>query len=144
MPKSINRVFLLGNLVRDAESKVLPGGSSVTRFTVATSRRYKSGEEWKEESTFTNCSGFRLENVANYLTKGKQVYVEGRIQTRSWEKDGVKQYATEVAVDDVILLGGDKQGGERSGGNGYGRSGEHHLSNNRLGVTKDDIDIVPF
>jgi single-strand DNA-binding protein len=139
MPKKcVNRVFLMGNLVRDAETKVLPGGSAVTRFTVATSRSYKQGEEWKEESTFTNCSGFRLDKVSNYLTRGKQVYVEGRIQTRSWEKEGVKQYATEVSVEDLILCGSSEG---RPAPASYGKSGEHPLSENRIGITDDD---VPF
>jgi single-strand DNA-binding protein len=92
----------------------------VTRFSVATNRRWKdqASGEWKEETDWSNVVLWRAENLANYLTKGKQVYVEGRLQTRSYEdKDGKKVYATEVVADDVILLGG--QGGGRTGGDEY-------------------------
>jgi single-strand DNA-binding protein len=88
---------------------------------VATSRRWKDQQsgEWKEETEWTNVSQWRAENFAPYLTKGKQVYVEGRLQTRSYEdKDGQKKYSTEVVADDVILLGGRGEGGGGSEG-GY-------------------------
>jgi single-strand DNA-binding protein len=118
--RSVNKVILVGHLGRDAETKFTPGGAAVTRFSVATNRRWKDKEsgEWKEETDWSNVVLWRSENLANYLTKGKQLYVEGRLQTRSYEdKDGKKVYATEVVADDVILLGG--QGGGRSGGDEY-------------------------
>jgi single-strand DNA-binding protein len=114
--RSVNKVILVGHLGRDAETKFTPGGAAVTRFSVATNRRWKDQQsgEWKEETDWSNVVLWRAENLANYLTKGKQVYVEGRLQTRSYEdKDGKKVYATEVVAEDVILLGG--QGGGRSG-----------------------------
>src|SRR6185312_6396378 len=109
MARSVNKVILIGNLGRDAETKFTPSGTAMTRFSVATTRSWKDQQsgEWKEETNWTNVTLWRQENVANYLTKGRQVYVEGRIQTRSYEdKDGKKVYATEVVADDVILLGG--------------------------------------
>jgi single-strand DNA-binding protein len=112
--RSVNKVILVGNLGRDAETKFTPGGSSVTKFSVATARRWKDQQsgEWKEETNWSNVTLWRAENLAPYLTKGKQVYVEGRLQTRSYEdKDGKKVYATDVVADDVILLGG-RGGGE--------------------------------
>ena len=115
--RSVNKVILIGHLGRDAETKFTPGGAAVTRFSVATNRRWKDKDsgEWKEETDWSNVVLWRSENLANYLTKGKQVYVEGRLQTRSYEdKDGKKVYATEVVADDVILLGG--QGGQGGGG----------------------------
>jgi single-strand DNA-binding protein len=118
--RSVNKVILVGHLGRDAETKFTPGGAAVTRFSVATSRRWKDKDsgEWKEETDWSNVVLWRAENVANYLTKGKQVYVEGRLHSRSYEdKDGKKVYATEVVADDVILLGG--QGGGRTGGDEY-------------------------
>jgi single-strand DNA-binding protein len=118
--RSVNKVILVGHLGRDAETKFTPGGAAVTRFSVATNRRWKdqASGEWKEETDWSNVVLWRAENLANYLTKGKQVYVEGRLQTRSYEdKDGKKVYATEVVADDVILLGG--QGGGRTGGDEY-------------------------
>lgn len=112
--RSVNKVILIGHLGRDAETKFTPGGAAVTRFSVATNRRWKDKDsgEWKEETDWSNVVLWRSENLANYLTKGKQVYVEGRLQTRSYEdKDGKKVYATEVVAEDVILLGGQGQGG---------------------------------
>jgi single-strand DNA-binding protein len=109
MARSVNKVILVGNLGRDAETKFTPSGASVTRFSVATTRNWKDQQsgEWKEETNWTNVTVWRQENLANYLTKGKQVYVEGRLQTRSYEdKDGKKVYATDVIADEVILLGG--------------------------------------
>ncbi len=116
--RSVNKVILIGHLGRDAETKFTPGGAAVTRFSVATNRRWKDKDsgEWKEETDWSNVVLWRSENLANYLTKGKQVYVEGRLQTRSYEdKDGKKVYATEVVAEDVILLGGQGSGGGRSG-----------------------------
>src|SRR6201987_1872509 len=117
--RSVNKVILVGNLGRDAETKFTPSGAAVTRFAVATTRSWKDQQtnEWKEETNWTNVIVWRQENVANYLTKGKQVYVEGRLQTRSYDdKDGKKVYTTEVIADDVILLGGRGEGGGGSGG----------------------------
>lgn len=112
--RSVNKVILVGNLGRDAETKFTPSGAAVTRFAVATTRSWKDQQtnEWKEETNWTNVIVWRQENVANYLTKGKQVYVEGRLQTRSYDdKDGKKVYATEVVADEIILLGGRGEGG---------------------------------
>jgi single-strand DNA-binding protein len=116
--RSVNKVILIGHLGRDAETKFTPGGAAVTRFSVATNRRWKDQQsgEWKEETDWSNVVLWRSENLANYLTKGKQVYVEGRLQTRSYEdKDGKKVYATEVVAEDVILLSGQGGGGPRGG-----------------------------
>jgi single-strand DNA-binding protein len=111
--RSVNKALLIGHLGRDAETKFTPSGTSVTRFSVATNRRWKDQQtqEWKEETNWTNVVLWRQENLANYLTKGTQVYVEGRIQTRSYDdKDGKKVYSTEVVADEVILLGGRGEG----------------------------------
>ena len=107
--RSVNKVILLGHLGKDAETKFTPNGVARCSFTVATSRRWKDQQsgEWKEETDWHNILLWRSENVANYLLKGKQVYIEGRLQTRSYEgKDGQKKYFTEVVCDDLILLGG--------------------------------------
>jgi len=107
--RSVNKVILVGHLGRDAETKFTPSGVAMTKFSVATNRRWKDQQtgEWKEETDWANVVLWRQENLANYLTKGKQVFVEGRLQTRSYDdKDGKKQYMTEVVAEDVILLGG--------------------------------------
>jgi single-strand DNA-binding protein len=112
--RSINKVILIGHLGRDAETRFTPSGVAVTSFSVATNRRWKDQQtgEWKEETDWANVVLWRQENLANYLTKGKQVYVEGRLQTRSYDdKDGKKQYKTEVVAEDVLLLGGRGEGG---------------------------------
>ena len=116
MSRSVNKVIVLGHLGRDAETTFTPSGVAVTKFSVATGRRWKDSQsnEWKEETDWHNIVLWRSENVANYLTKGKQVYVEGRLQTRSYEdRDGVKRYVTEIVADDVILLGGQHGSGSQ-------------------------------
>ena len=116
--RSVNKVILIGHLGKDAETKFTPTGVSVTKFSVATNRRWKDQAtgEFKEETDWSNVTLWRGENVANYLTKGKQVYVEGRLQTRSYEdKDGKKVYATDVVADEVILLSSGGQGGQGGG-----------------------------
>jgi len=122
--RSVNKVILLGNLGKDAETKFTQGGTPVTKFTIATGRRWKDQQsgEWKEETDWHNVVLWRAENLANYLLKGKQVYVEGRLQTRSYEdKDGKKQWFTEVVAEDVILLGG--RAGEASAAMGESAPG---------------------
>jgi len=115
--RSVNKVILIGHLGKDAETKFTQGGAAVTKFSVATNRRWKDQQtgEWKDETDWTNVTLWRSENLANYLTKGKQVYVEGRLQTRSYDdKEGKKQWITEVVADDVILLS--NRGGDGGGG----------------------------
>ncbi len=114
--RSVNKVILVGHLGRDAETAYTASQTAVVKFSVATNRRWKdqSSGEWKEETNWSNVVMWRGENLAPYLTKGKQVYVEGRLQTRSYDdKDGKKVWATDVVADDVILLGGR---GESGGG----------------------------
>ena len=116
--RSVNKVLLIGHLGRDAETTFTPSGVAKTKFSVATNRRWKDQQtgEWKEETDWANVVLWRSENLANYLIKGKQVYVEGRLSSRSYDdKDGKKQYITEVVADDVILLGGRGEGGESMG-----------------------------
>ena len=112
--RSVNKVILIGHLGKDAETKFTPSGVARTLFTLATNRRWKDQQtgEWKEETDWHNIVMWRQENVANYLTKGKQIFVEGRLQTRNYDdKDGRKVYITEVVADDVVLLGGRGEGG---------------------------------
>lgn len=108
----INKVILYGNLTRDPELKALPSGSSVTSFSLATNRVYKDAQGVRQEAVdYHNVVvfGAQAENAAKYLKKGGGVFIEGRLQTRSWEKDGQKQYRTEVVADRV-------QFGPRTGG----------------------------
>ncbi len=124
--RSVNKVILLGNLGKDAETRFTPAGIARTTFSVATSRRWKDQQtgEWKEETDWHNIVLWRSESVANYLTKGKKVYVEGRLQTRSYDdKDGVKKYVTDVVADELILVGGRDEAGSGGGGEGFSGGG---------------------
>jgi single-strand DNA-binding protein len=112
--RSVNKVILIGHLGKDAETAYTASQVAVTKFSVATNRRWKDQQsgEWKEETDWTRVVLWRGENVAPYLTKGKQIYVEGRLQTRSYDdKDGKKVWATDVIADEVILLGGRGESG---------------------------------
>lgn len=125
--RSVNKVILIGHLGRDAEQKFTAGGTSVTKFSVATNRRWKDQQsgEWKEETNWTNVTLWKGENVTPYLLKGTQLYVEGRLQTRSYEdKDGKKVWTTDVIAEDVVLLGGrGGGGGEQPSGGEYSAPG---------------------
>ena len=105
--RSVNKVILLGHLGKDAETKYTASGSAVSNFTLATNRRWKDKQtgELKEETDWHRCVLWDSENLSNYLLKGKQVYVEGRLRTRSYDdKDQQKRYVTEVVCDELILL----------------------------------------
>jgi len=101
---NLNKVMVDGNLTRDPEMKALPSGDNVTSFSVATNRVYNDRDGNKnEEVEYHNIVVFgkQAENVAKYLTKGSGAFIEGRLQTRSWDKDGVKMYRTEIVADRV-------------------------------------------
>ncbi len=117
MARSVNKVILLGNLGKDAELTYTASGQALTKVGLATNRKWqdKNSGEWQEETEWHNLViwGKTAENLTQYLTKGSRVYVEGRIKSRTWEKDGVKHYATDIVVEDVVLAGsrGDAPGG---------------------------------
>lgn len=119
----LNRVTLLGRLTRDPEVKTTPTGRTVANMTVATGRVWTDQSGAKQEKTeFNNCVLWaRLAEIAGqYLSKGRQVYVEGRLETRDWVgQDGVKRYRTEIIISNLILLGGNKAGGSTSGGGSF-------------------------
>ena len=117
MAKGINKVILIGNLGRDPETKYTQGGAPVCNFTLATNEEWKdknTGEK-KQRTEWHNCVAFGklAEICGQYLSKGSQVYVEGALQTRSWEQEGVTRYATEIRAFEVQILnskgGGQKQ-----------------------------------
>ncbi len=96
----------MGNVTRDPDLRFTTSGTAVLSFSIATNRRYKSGEEWKDEVAYHNIVVWRsAESLAKRLKKGTRIYVEGRLQTRSWEgDDGKKNYKTEIVADSVILI----------------------------------------
>src|SRR5213078_4587419 len=115
---SVNKVILVGNLGRDAELRYTPGGAAVSTINMATTEVWNDKGGQRQEKTEWHrivLWGKQAESLQEYLTKGKQIYVEGRLQTRQWDdKDGNKRYTTEIKADRITLLGG--------GGGGAGRS----------------------
>lgn len=150
MARGVNKVILVGNLGKDPEVSYLPSGQSVTKFSLATSRSYKDKTgEWKEETEWHNIVawGKTGESVAQYLSKGRQVYVEGRIQSRTWEdKEGKKRYNTDIVADNIMLLGGRGEGGGEAQARPAGASrpaqksaAEDEFSQAQPEITDDDI-----
>ena len=121
---SVNKVILVGNLGRDAELRYTPGGAAVCTINMATTDIWNDKGGQRQEKTEWHrviLWGKSAESLNEYLTKGKQIYVEGRLQTRQWDdKDGNKRYTTEIRGDRVVLLGGGSGGGRGSGGGDRG------------------------
>jgi len=111
MPKSVNKVILIGNLGKDPEIKYTPSGVPVAKFSLATNERYKDKSgEWQDRTEWHNIVAWQrlAEIVGEYVKKGSKIYVEGRLQTSSWEdkQSGEKKYRTEIIAQDLVLLGG--------------------------------------
>ena len=120
MAKSVNKVFLLGNVGKDPEIRSTPGGTMVATFTLATSDRQKDAQgNWQDRTEWHNLVAFTrtAEIVRDYVKKGSKLYIEGKIQTRSWDdkESGQKRYRTEIIVNDLSLLSGRDEGGSSSG-----------------------------
>jgi single-strand DNA-binding protein len=124
---SVNKVILVGNLGRDAELRYTPGGAAVATLNMATTETWNDKGGQKQEKTEWHRVVFWgkvAESLTEYLTKGKQVYIEGRLETRQWnDKDGNKRYTTEIKGDKIVLLGGGGGGGGQRGGGGMSRGG---------------------
>src|SRR5690349_11717208 len=146
---SVNKVILVGNLGRDAELRYTPGGAAVATLNLATTEVFKDREGQKKEDTQWHrviLWGKTAETLQDYLTKGKQIYVEGKLQTRKWkDKDGNDKYTTEVRGDRVVLLsgggGGRSEGaraesGSRSGGDEFSHG---EPAGGSVELTDDDI-----
>jgi single-strand DNA-binding protein len=132
--KSLNKVQLIGNLGKDPEVKYTPQGTPVAKITLATNERYKDKDgQWQDRTEWHNVVLWqRLAEIAGeYLKKGGKVYIEGRLQTRSWDDKttGQKKYMTEVVASDLILLGGRGEGAGE-GSSGYSRGAAAGGGNN--------------
>lgn len=141
---SVNKVILIGNLGQDPEKKVTGSGQAVTTLNIATSERWNDKSGQRQEKTEWHrvvVWGPQAENCANYLSKGRQVYIEGRLQTRSWDdKDGNKRYTTEVVAQRVQFLGSK---GESSSTSSYESQGET-IPGFDTGASESAFDDVPF
>jgi single-strand DNA-binding protein len=119
---SLNKVMLIGNLGKDPEVRYTTSGAAVASFSLATSERFKNRSgEWEERTEWHNVTlwGRQAEVAGEYLSKGKTVYIEGRLQTRKWQdRDGRDRYTTEVVGERMQMLGGKGDGGSRQGGAG--------------------------
>jgi len=115
MPKSVNKVILVGNVGKDPEVKYTPGGMPVARFSVATSENYKDrNDEWQERTEWHSIVAWQrlAEIVCEYVRKGAKLYIEGRLQTSSWEDhdSGARKYRTEIVARDIVLLSNGNRG----------------------------------
>jgi single-strand DNA-binding protein len=151
---SVNKVILIGNLGRDPETRYMPDGGAVTNVSIATTENWKDKNGEKQEKTEWHRVAFfgKLAEIAGeYLKKGSQVYVEGRLQTRKWQdKDGQDKYSTEIVADRMQMLGsrqgmggGDRDaGGEREAGP---RGAAKAPAGKPAGTKFDDFeDDIPF
>jgi len=152
MARSVNKAILVGNVGKDPEVKLLPSGSAVANFGLATSERFKDKSgEFQERTEWHNLVAYQrlAEIVRDYVKKGSKLYIEGRIQTRSWDdqQSGQKRYRTEIIVNDLVLLSGR---GEGESAGGYSRSGSSYDQRQPAGA--DDLvqsteitdDDIPF
>jgi single-strand DNA-binding protein len=140
---SVNKVILVGNLGRDAELRYTPGGAAVATINMATTEVWNDKAGQRQEKTEWHrvvLWGKSAESLSEYLTKGKQIYVEGRLQTRQWDdKDGNKRYTTEIRGDRIVLLGGGGRGTTVDRGDGMGG----HPPSQEISEPLSDDDI-PF
>lgn len=146
---SVNKVILVGNLGADPELKYTPSGRPVCNLSVATNETWKKSKDGEKQERVewhrVQVWGDQAENCQKYLAKGRSVYLEGKLQTRSWEdKDGKKRYTTEIVADRVVFLGG----GDGASKSGEVRKGEQQdfrdrQQSNASGYRPDDDD-VPF
>jgi single-strand DNA-binding protein len=143
---SVNKVILVGNLGRDSELRYTPGGAAVATLNLATTEVWNDRNNQRQEKTEWHrvvLWGKQAESLQEYLTKGKQIYVEGRLQTRQWDdKDGNKRYTTEIKADRITLLGGGA--GRAGGGSGMERGGGAGGGMDEPPVEPIPDDDIPF
>ena len=151
MARGINKVIIVGNVGGDPETRYMPSGSAVTNLTVATNESWKDKQtgEKKERTEWHRVAMFNrlAEIAAEYLRKGSQVYIEGKLRTRTWQdKDGQDRYTTEIIADEMQMLGGRGGSGDFGGGNqGGGRPQNQGGGNAPPQPGPDDFDDdIPF
>ena len=125
MPKSVNKVILVGNLGKDPEIKYTPSGVAQAKFSLATNESYKDKSgQWQERTEWHNIVAWQrmAEIIGEYVKKGSKIYIEGRLQTSSWDdkETGQKKYKTEIIANELVLLGGRGEGAGDAGGQARG------------------------
>ena len=145
---SVNKVILVGNLGRDAELRYTPGGAAVATLNLATTEVWNDKGGQRQEKTEWHrivLWGKQAESLQEYLTKGKQIYVEGRLQTRQWDdKDGNKRYTTEIKADRITLLGGGGGGGRGASMDRGGAAPMSHSGGDEPPIEPITDDDIPF
>ena len=123
---SFNRVILMGNLTRDPELRYNPNGTPVANLSIALNRKYKQGEEWKEEVSYFDIVVFgkQAENCGQYLNKGQSVLVDGRLQQRRWESEGQKRSKVEVVAENITFMPKRQPGQDDAGSAGQADEGD--------------------
>jgi single-strand DNA-binding protein len=150
MARGINKVIIVGNLGQDPETRYMPSGAAVTNFTVATNESWKDKQtgEQKERTEWHRVAMFNrlAEIAAEYLRKGSQVYIEGKLRTRKWQgQDGQDRYTTEIIADEMQMLGGRGGSGGGSFGGGGGGGSQQGGGNKPPEPGPDDFDDdIPF
>jgi len=155
MARSVNQVILMGNLTRDPELRQTPSGQSVVSFSLALNRAYKDQSgDWQEATDYIDVVawGPLAERVSQYVTKGRRVLVQGRLQSRSWEQDGQKRSKVEVLANDVTFLDGrgDGEGGGAAPAASSSSSSSSSPSKKKDNVIEDigdepiNLDDIPF
>jgi single-strand DNA-binding protein len=142
---SVNQAILIGNLCADPEIRT-KGGTSVANLRIATNSRQKKGDEWVDVAEYHSAVAFgkTAENIGRFCKKGKQLYIEGRIQTRKWtDKTGADRYSTEIVADVVRFLGG-KGDGQGNGAPSRGGGGGGRQSAPSGGGGHYDDSTIPF
>lgn len=142
MANDINHVTIVGRLTRDAEISYLPSGAAVAKISIAVNRSRKNGDQWVEEVSYFDSSifGKTAENLKPYLSKGKQIGLEGHLKQDRWEKDGQKFSRISIIADNVQLLGGRSDGG----GSGYSESPSAPAGEQSPQSGDGDPDDIPF
>jgi single-strand DNA-binding protein len=146
MPKSVNKVILVGNVGKDPEVKYSPSGTPIAKFSLATNEKYKDrSDEWQERTEWHNIVAWQrlAEIVGEYVKKGAKLYIEGKLQTSSWEdrESGTQKYRTEIVARDLVLLGSHENGG--GGEDWSNRNGDERQSVYAGSAEITDEDI-PF
>jgi single-strand DNA-binding protein len=147
MARSFNQVILMGNLTRDPELRQTPNGQSVCSFSLALNRSYKGSDgNWTEATDYVDVVAWGPlgERVSQYVTKGRPVLVNGRLQSRQWEQEGQKRNKVEVVANDVTFLGGRGEGGDAPASSNSSSSSAPAKSKKKDDVVIEDIGDEPI